>query len=368
MQRDTSLGVSLAKTAPPSHIASLHGLGYLYAMLDPQKIPLARVKEAFALTVQEAENLVDALWPHHVLPWQLWREAYTKFWRGIAFDSAEVFGTNNPPFPEMTGIWADAPAQAWGSKMYGFFSEMVYALPARSLQRGLEYVLEETYGDSSTVFLAEREILFKSLEEAEKDMDWRFYPPTSAAQIDAMLNEKAFGNPKKSYGVIGQVIPDTMIVDKFLAIRHLILCGIPFGHEVKGVTRHYIERVMAALLAEPPTSFPARIPHQEDASLPNMEAVAEEVTDIPAQDAENVMYIPEEYWKNKSPSGSRDALRSAGFPEFVIAYMLYEWIGPKNKTHIGSLLADKEMKDTKSYRNLTNDLLKQATSSTILKA
>ena len=185
-------------------------------MLDPQKIPLARVKEAFALTVKEAENLVDALWPHHVLPWQLWREAYTKFWHGIAFDNAEVFGTNNPPFPEMTGIWADAPAQAWGSKMYGFFSEMVYALPARSLQRGLEYVLEETYGDSSTVFLAEREILFKSLEEAEKDMDWRFYPPTSAAQIDAMLNEKAFGNPKKSYGFIGQVIPDTMIVDKFL--------------------------------------------------------------------------------------------------------------------------------------------------------
>lgn len=336
-------------------------------MLDPQKIPLARVKEAFALTVKEAENLVDALWPQYVLPWQLWREAYTKFWRSTAIDNAEAFGTNNPPFPEMTGIWADAPAQAWGEKMYGFFSEMVFALPVTSLQSGLEYILEETYGDSSTVFLAEREVLYKNLKEAEKNVDWRFYPPTSAAQIDAMLNEKAFGPPKKSYGFIGQVIPDTMIVDKFLAIRHLILCGIPFDHEVKGITRHYIERVMAALLAEAPTSFPASS-HQEGAPMPNMEVVTEEATGTPAQDAENVIYIPEEYWKNKSPSGSRDALRSAGFPEFVIAYVLYAWIDLKNKTQIGRLLGDNEGKDAKSYRNLTNALLQHAASLTILKA
>lgn len=248
-----------------------------------------------------------------------------------------------------------------------FFGEMVYALPASSLQGGLEYILEETYGESSTVFRAEQEILFESLKEAEKDVDWCFYPRTSSAQIDAMLNEKAFGNPQKSYGFIGQLIPDAMIVDKFLSIRHLVLCGIPFDHEVKGITRHYVERVMATLMAEAPTSFPASS-HQEDGPMPNLDVVTEEATGSPTQDTGNVIYIPEEYWKNKSLPGCRDAMRSVGFPEFVIAYVLYEWIGPKNKTHIGSLLADKEMKDTKSYRNLTNDLLKQATSSTILKA
>lgn len=337
-------------------------------MLDPQKIPLARVKEAFALTVKEAESLVHALWPHHVLPWELWREAYARFWRSTAIDNAEVFGTNNPPFPEMTGIWADAPAQAWGEKMHVFLGEMVFALPATSLQSGLEYIIEETYGDSSTVFLAEREVLYKNLKEAEKDVDWRFYPPTSPALIDAMLNEKAFGPPKKSYGFIGQVIPDTMIVDKFLAIRHLILGGIPFDHEVKGITRHYIERVMATVMAEAPTSFPAKSSLQEDAPMPNMDVVTEEATGTPAQDTENVIYIPEKYWKNKSPSGSRDALRSAGFPEFVIAYVLYEWIDLKNKTQIGRLLGENEDKDPKSHRNLTNDLLEQAASSTILKA
>lgn len=252
--------------------------------------------------------------------------------------------------------------------MHVFFGEMVFALPATSLQSGLEYIIEETYGDSSTVFLAEREVLYKNLKEAEKDVDWRFYPPTSPAHIDAMLNEKAFGPPKKSYGFIGQVIPDTMIVDKFLAIRHLILCGIPFDHEVKGITRHYVERVMAALLAEAPTSFPARDSLQEDAPMPNMEADTEGATDNPAQDAENIIYVPEKYWKNKSPSGSRDALRSAGFPEFVIAYVLHEWGDRKNKTLIGRLLGSNEDKDAKSHRNLTNALLKQAASSTILKA
>lgn len=337
-------------------------------MLDPQKIPLARVKEAFALTVKEAENLVDALWPHHVLPWQLWREAYTKFWRTTAINNAEVFGINNPSFPEMTGIWADAPAQAWGEKMYVFFGEMVFSLPATSLQSGLEYILEETYGDTCTVFLAEREVLYKNLKEAEKDVDWRVYPPTNPAHIDAMLNEKAFGPPKKSYDFIGQVIPDTMIVDKFLAIRHLILCGIPFDHEVKGITRHYVERVMATLLAEAPTSFAARSSRQEDAPMPNIEVVTEEATGTLAQDAANVIYVPEEYWKNKSPSGSRDALRSAGYPEFVIAYVLYEWIGPKNKTQIGCLLGDNENKDAKSHRNLINALLDQAALAVILKA
>lgn len=361
MQRDTFWGVPRKNRAALSRIASLHGLGYLYTMLDSQKIPLARVKEAFVLTVQETENLVDALWPQHVLPWELWREAYARFWRSTAIDNAEVFGTNNPPFPEMTGIWADAPAYAWRDKMYGFLGEMVFALPAKSLQSGLEYILEETYGDSSNVFSEERKLLYASLEEAEKDVDWRFYPRTSAAHIDAMLNEKAFGNPKKSYNFIGQVIPDAMIVDKFLAVRHLILCGIPFVHEVKGITRHYVERVMNALLAEAPTSFSAATPRQVSAS-PKLD------TDTPASDAENVIYVPEEYWKNKSWSGSLELLRRDGFPEFVIAYVLYEWIGPKNKTQIGCLLGDNEKKDAKSHRNLINALLDQAALAVILKA
>ena len=102
--------------------------------------------------------------------------------------------------------------------------------------------------------------------------------------------------------------------------------------------------------------------------MPVQGTTPEETTYSTAQGTENAISVPAEYWQNKSHPATRDALREAGFPDFVIAYVLYEWIGPKNKTHIGSLLADKELKDAKSHRNLTNALLKQASYSAIIKA
>lgn len=149
-------------------------------MLDAKKIPLARVKDAFRLNENDTETLVDQLWPQNVFPWEIWGRAYDKFWRGIAASNAEMFKLNNPPYPEMTGIWANAHVNAWCDKMYGFFSELAFVLPANSLQRGLNYIIEETYEDSSNIFLTEREALFSSLLEAERGFDW--YHPYPSIQ------------------------------------------------------------------------------------------------------------------------------------------------------------------------------------------
>lgn len=95
------------------------------------------------------------LWPQNVFPWELWGKA-DAFWRNVAASNAEMFKLNNPPSPEMTGIWADAHVNAWREKMHAFFSELAFVLPADSLQKGLNYILEETYEDSSLIFSAER--------------------------------------------------------------------------------------------------------------------------------------------------------------------------------------------------------------------
>ena len=109
--------------------------------------------------------------------------------RGIAASNAEMFKLNNPPYPEMTGIWAGAHVTAWCSKMCSFFSE----------QKGLDYILEETYEDSSNIFPAEREALFTYLLEAERGFGWHCFHYIDTEKLDEMLNDKAFSIPKNSY-------------------------------------------------------------------------------------------------------------------------------------------------------------------------
>jgi hypothetical protein len=43
-------------------------------------------------------------------------------------------------------------------------------------------------------------------------------------------------------------------------------------------------------------------------------------------------------WEGKTPPTVREAMRRAGFDDWVIAYVLYEWCGLKNDKAIGTLL------------------------------
>lgn len=366
-------GVSLSKTAPPLLALLLTRVlcDIITSMLDAQKIPLALVKEAFALRKNDTEGLIDAIWPQHVFPWELWRRAYETFWRGAAASNEDMYNIKNPPYPEMTGLWADAHANAWCSKMYGFFSELGFALPADSVRSGLDYILEETYGDSSNVFPAEREYLFTRLAEAEKDFDWNQFYPIDAEKLDAMLNEKAFRIPSNSYSFISQIFPDTMVVDKLAAVRHLLICECPFDHEVKGLTRHFVERVKAALAMEIPIVFPPAVVRQSNTPKRSQERTpdsAQESAPDETQptDQENIISVLAALWQGKPFAAVRDAMKDE-FGAPIIAYVLLEWCGA-TKTEAGRLLSEKEFADEKSYRNLVDDLMKKAAFFTIIKA
>ena len=339
LQRDTSLRVSLAKTAPPFCLLPHKILCCTHkTMLDAKKIPLARVKEAFRLNENDTERLVAELWPQNVFPWEIWGKAYDKFWRGIAASNAEMFKLNNPPYPEMTGIWAGAHVTAWCSKMCSFFSELAFALPASSLQKGLDYILEEAYEDSSNIFPAEREALFSSLLEAERGFDWYHPYPLDTEKFEDMLNDKAFGKPKSCNRFVSQLFPNTLVVDKLAAVRYLLTCEYSFDHEVKGLSRRFVERVEAALAAENPIILPPAIAQQSDPPASATETLERK---------EDATLIPRALWEGKKPQQVCDDMRVAGFKEDApIAHALYYWVGIKNFTKIGTILRGDEISES----------------------
>ena len=342
-------------------------------MLDPKKIPLARVKEAFKLNNNDVDGLIAQIWPENVSAWELWEKAYHKFWRGAA-SNLQFFNIKNPPYPEIAGRWADH-LNAWSDKMYGFVTELGFALPVSSLRRGLDYVLEETYSDSSNVFTAERETLYTKLAEAENDFNWHEFDLINKEKLDAMLNDKAFSLPHGSYHFISQVINDSMVVDKLAAVRYLLLCEYPFDHEVKGLTWSYIERVRAALAAEFPIVFSPTVARQSDTFTPspenNIDSAQEPVPSASATEEQlaedkNIIPVPAILWEGKSPAAVRDAMKDE-FAVSVIAYALFYWCRI-DKTQIGKLLSEKELTDPKSHRNVANKLLEEAAALAIVKA
>ena len=342
-------------------------------MLDPKKIPLARVKEAFKLNNNDVDGLIAQIWPENVFAWELWGKAYHQYWRDAA-SNLQFFNIKKPPYPEMDGRWADH-LNAWSDKMYGFFTELGFALPVSSLRKGLDYILEETYSDSSSVFVAERESLYAKLAEAENGFNWNQFHPIDREKLDAMLNDKAFSLPHNSYSFISQVFNDSMAVDKLAAVRYLLLCEYPFDHEVKGLTWSYIERVKAALAAEFPIVFSPTVARQSDTFTPSPEnnidsaqvpvPGASATEEQPAGD-KNIITVPAILWEGKSPAAVRDAMKDE-FAASVIAYVLFNWC-KIDKTQIGKLLSEKELTDSKSHRNVANKLLEDAASLTIVKA
>ena len=83
----------------------------------------------------------------------------------------------------------------------------------------------------------------------------------------------------------------------------------------------------------------------------------------------NTVNVPSILWKGKPSKSVIKAMRpkeegGEGFSEAVIAYVLFNWCGIKNKTQLGRLLGKPDQDDS-SYRRLTARLLKEATSLTI---
>ena len=220
----------------------------------------------------------------------------------------------------------------------------------------MNVILEESFEDTASVFPEEREFLFSSLKILSTEDIFEQYSPDSP-----LFEKPIFSIPALSYHFIAHIFADTIMVDRDTAIRQLR--HYPLRREVKGFTRALVEAVLQ-------TASPESSVADKAAAVPLCERAP--------QDEKRVFRIPGAFWEGWPDAAVRDAMKEK-YPLSVIAYVLLYWCGPQKsetshktpqgrKTHVGRLLAGKEYRDDKSYRNLMDMLLKEAETYAIIKA
>ena len=323
-------------------------------MTDRQNITIGRVRQAYGLTVREGEMLVQALWPDTVQPLELWRTTYESCWQAFVAGNHVAYGTQMPEFPSVSELRAGIQTYLLGFDVMEFFRKISTLVPVTSLQYGLNVILEESFEDTASVFPEEREFLFSSLKILSTEDIFAQYSPDSP-----LFEKPIFSIPASSYHFIAHLFTDTIMVDRDIAIRYLRYYPL----RQKGITRALVESL---LRAAPPESSVAD------------KAAAVPLCERSPQDEKLVFRIPGAFWEGRPDAAVRDAMKEK-YPLSVIAYVLLYWCGPQKsetshktpqgrKTHVGRLLAGKEYRDDKSYRNLMDMLLKEAETYAIIKA
>ena len=125
-------------------------------MLDQQKISLGRVRQAYRLTSNELESIIQALWPHAVFPVELWHRAHEAYWKDFAHSNQTVYNREIPVLPKPCLQGKRLHTYLFGCDIMDFFRELSMALPVNPLYQGLKYILEETYEEIDTIFPEER--------------------------------------------------------------------------------------------------------------------------------------------------------------------------------------------------------------------
>lgn len=324
-------------------------------MTDRQNITIGRVRQAYGLSARQGEMLIQALWSGSVLPLELWRGTYETCWQAFVASRHAVYGTQLPEFPSAPEPDAGIQTYLLGFDVMEFFRTISTLVPANSLRYGLNVILEESCEDTASVFPKEREFLFSSLERLKTKDIFEQYSPDSP-----LFEKPIFSITASRYHFIAHIFADTIMVNRDAAIRHLR--HYPLRREVKGIIRALVE---AVLRTAPPES-----------AVDNMAVFP--LCERSPQTEKLVFRIPGVVWKGRPDAAVRDAMKEK-YPLAVIAYVLLFWCGPQKsetshrtpqgrKTHVGRLLAGKEYRDDKSYRNLMDMLLKEAEIYAIIKA
>ena len=133
-------------------------------MLDQQKISLGRVRQAYWLTSNEVETVIQAMWPHAVFPAELWRRAHEAYWKDFADSNQTVYNIESPTLPQPCLSDKRIHTYLFGCDIMDFFKKLSWNIHANALELGLKYILEETYDEIDNVFPEEREFLFHTLK------------------------------------------------------------------------------------------------------------------------------------------------------------------------------------------------------------
>lgn len=314
-------------------------------MLNPEQIPIGKLKQAFALSNNDTYELLSALLPDKVFPYALWQEAHDKFWQWSLKEAAyrDIDIPNFPEFPSLPD--EHYPEQLHSTLMKRFFGEISRIIEISTLEKGINYIIENTYGDIPFPYQNQKESLFTSLREEERsERNWK--RTSGLMHIDNIQSV--------DYTFITLSFIDTVVVNKNSAVNFLFNCGYPMRREVKGITQNLVDSVIKAAVQEAPPVFETA-PAQE-----------EPVAEIQPPEQGSVIRVSSSLFDGKSDTAVRDAMK-AEYHESVIAYVMLKWC-KIDKTRIGRLLTEKKYSDPKSYRNLVDGLIEKASAFTIIKA
>ena len=214
-------------------------------MLDQQNIPMGRVRQAYGLSANEVESVIQALWPHAVFPVELWRMAHEQYWRGFADSNQAVYRIESPALPEVDTAKQFFHVHLCALDVMEFFRKLSLNIQAGPLQQGLQYILDESYEDNATLFQEEREFLFKTLLRLETVDPIEQYSPSSE-----LFEEKILSLPPSSYHFISHIFADTVLVDTVAVIR--LLRNYSLRQEVKGITHAFVAFVLKTFPEELP--------------------------------------------------------------------------------------------------------------------
>ena len=335
-------------------------------MLDPQKISMGRVCQAFGLSRNEVEKTIQVLWPDAVFPVELWSKVHEAYWRAFADSNQAVYKIESPTLPPVDTNNKFFLTHLYSMDVVTFFRKLSLNIQAKTLQEGLKNILEETYDNIDVVYPDEREYLFSTLSRLEKVDIYDQYSPDSE-----LFEEKILSLPISSYHFISYIFPETVVVDKIAAIEYWsVIRGYPLSKEVKGITHELVKYVVKRAAEKMPLASETveETPPVLETDPPLNEPPAENQP----QEEGNIIRVPAALWEGRPPSAVRDAMRIE-YGDAVIAYVLHNWCKVP-KTTIGSLLwkekrpVDKKPTDDKTFRNITNKLLEEAESLTIVKA
>jgi len=292
-------------------------------MLDPQRIPIGKLKQAYELNPQEAEAVLRELSPSGVFPYAVWQKAHSQFWKGHAHDNVRLYKLERPPqFPEAGEIPEKYfPTEVYTKWLVDFLVEMSRLICTSEFEKGFDYVIGETYDGDMFPFKEEKERLFSALNLERKAIHIR---------ARTTIRESDFSTALPHFKFILEFFPDTVAVDKAAAVRHLHSCGYSLRREVKGLSHSLVQSIIA------------------------------DVPILQVQDAlPSPIFVSRSLWEGKIEKSVRDGMRQQDFTDPVIAYVLHTWCGLKNKTQIGRLLGPSDLTD-RSYLRLAENLLAEA--------
>lgn len=308
-----------------------------------EKISLGRLREAYNLTVNEADAMIQRFWPHSVYPVDLWLKAYETCWKDFAVACCARHKIELPLLPQPPSSDNKINTFLFALDILEFFRKLSFIIPAHPLKVGLNLILEETYDNGAEVFHDERQTLFNSLLKLENADALNQYSPDSPH-----LESEIPAIPAAYYHFITRIFPDTILVERNASIKYL--CDYPLRKEVKGITSSLVESIL----------FP---PNFSNAPLKDNQNIKIETLAVEqAEDGKLTYRIPSALWMGLPEKTAREAMAEK-YPLPVIAYVLFNWCVQEKtgaKTRIGRLLADEEYSDSKSYRNLIDRLLDEA--------